>query len=193
MSLYLAAGLVTEATVAGGELLHRFPDDKPAAEAMLHLLHHRLETIDGDYVVLGERAGRAARPQHRNPGLLDRLRNQRRVIRALIVRETRTRFADHRLGYGWALIEPVLHIALLSATFAVLMQGRPPIGTHFFIFYYTGLIRYYVATATTSKWRPGENRPKSSAWANWLNPENIASRLLRLCGCGPMQHFVLAS
>jgi hypothetical protein len=26
------------------------------------------------------------------------------------------------------------------------MQGRPPIGTHFFIFYFTGLIRYYGAT-----------------------------------------------
>ena len=150
MSLYLAAGLITEATAAGGELLHRFPDDKPTAEAVLHLLHHRLETIDGDYVVLGERDDRAPRPPRRAPGWLDRLRSQRRVIRALIIRETRTRFADHRLGYGWAVIEPVLHIALLSATFAVLMQGRPPIGTHFFIFYYTGLIPYHVFVHTSA-------------------------------------------
>ena len=85
MSLYLAAGLITEATVAGGELLHRFPDDKPTAEAVLHLLNHRLETIDGDYVVLGERGGRASRPPRRAPGLVDRLKSQRRVIRALIV------------------------------------------------------------------------------------------------------------
>jgi capsular polysaccharide transport system permease protein len=143
MSLYMAAGQVSEATAAGGELLHRFPDDKPAAEAVLHLLNHRLETIDGDYVVLGERERRVS-PPIRVPGLLQRLGEQRRVIRALILREMRTRFADHRLGYAWALIEPVLHIALLSATFAVLMQGRPPIGTHFFIFYYTGLIPYHV-------------------------------------------------
>jgi capsular polysaccharide transport system permease protein len=141
---------MTEATAAGDELLHRFPDDKPSAEAVLHLLNHRLETIDGDYVVLGERALRAPRPPRRPPGILDRLQSQRRVIRALIVRETRTRFADHRLGYGWALIEPVLHIALLSATFAVLMQGRPPIGTHFFIFYYTGLIPYHVFVHTSA-------------------------------------------
>jgi capsular polysaccharide transport system permease protein len=150
MSLYLAAGLVSEATAAGGALLQRFPDDKPAAEAVLHLLNHRLATIDGDYVVLGERGAATPRPPRRPPGLLERGRAQRRVIRALIVRETRTRFADHRLGYGWALIEPVLHISLLSATFAVLMQGRPPIGTHFFIFYYTGLIPYHLLVHTSS-------------------------------------------
>jgi ABC-type polysaccharide/polyol phosphate export permease/Flp pilus assembly protein TadD len=149
MSFYLSAGLVSEATAAGGELLHRYPDDKPAAEAVLHLLNHRLETIDGEYVVLGERERRVV-PPRRAPGLFERLSEQRRVIRALILREMRTRFADHRLGYGWALIEPVLHIALLSATFAVLMQGRPPIGTHFFIFYYTGLIPYHVFVHTSS-------------------------------------------
>ena len=144
LSFYLAAGLTTEATVAGGELLHRFPDDQDAAEAVLHLLNHRLDTIDGQYVVLGERTVRAPRPPRPQPGLLERLRSQRRVVRALIIRETRTRFADTRLGYGWALIEPMLHIALLSATFAVLMHGRPPIGPDFFIFYYTGLIPYHV-------------------------------------------------
>lgn len=149
MGLYLAAGLVSEATAAGGELLQRFPNDQPAAEAVLHLLNHRLATIDGDYVVLGERRGRGLRPPRRAPGVVERWRGQRRVIRALIVRETRTRFADYRLGYGWAVIEPVLHIALLSATFGVLMHGRPPIGTHFFIFYFTGLIPYHLFVHTS--------------------------------------------
>jgi Flp pilus assembly protein TadD len=145
LSFYLAAGLATEATVAGGDLLHHFPDDTDAAEAVLHLLNHRLDTIDGQYVVLGERMARAPRPPL---GFWERLRGQRRVVRALIIRETRTRFADTRLGYGWALIEPILHIALLSVTFAVLMHGTPPIGADFFIFYYTGLIRYSGADGT---------------------------------------------
>jgi capsular polysaccharide transport system permease protein len=144
LSFYLAAGLTTEATIAGGELLNRFPDDKDSAEAVLHLLNHRLDTIDGQYVVLGERVARAPRPPRSRPGPLERLRSQRRVVHALIIRETRTRFADTRLGYGWALIEPMLHIALLSATFAVLMHGRPPIGSDFFVFYFTGLIPYHV-------------------------------------------------
>jgi capsular polysaccharide transport system permease protein len=144
LSFYLAAGLTTEATAAGGELLHRFPDDEDAAEAVLHLLSHRLDTIDGQYVVLSERVSRTPRRLRPPPGLLERLRSQHRVVRALILRETRTRFADTRLGYGWALIEPILHIALLSATFAVLMHGRPPVGSDFFVFYYTGLIPYHV-------------------------------------------------
>src|SRR5437762_655418 len=70
---------------------------------------------------------------------------------ALIIRETRTRFGDAKLGYGWAIIEPVLHITLLSVTFAVLMHGQPPIGTQFFIFYYTGLVRYSGADGTSYK------------------------------------------
>ncbi len=150
MSLYLAAGLVTEATVVGGELLHRFPDDQSSAEAVMHVLTHRLDTIEGEYVVLNDGGDRGMRPRRSPPGMLDRLRSQRRVIGALILRETRTRFADAKLGYGWALIEPILHITLLSVTFAVLMNGQPPIGTQFFIFYYTGLVPYHIFVHTSS-------------------------------------------
>src|SRR5260370_41832817 len=44
----------------------------------------------------------------------------------------------------------MLHIPLLWAMCAVLMQGQPPIGTHFFIFYYTGLIPYHVFVHASS-------------------------------------------
>ncbi|HKS88949.1 MAG TPA: tetratricopeptide repeat protein, partial [Stellaceae bacterium] len=128
LSLYLSAGLVSEATAVGGALLQRCPDDRPAAEAVLHLLNHRLDTIDGDYVVLGGADPRAPRPLRPPPGWRQRWRSQTRIIAALMIRETRTRFADLKLGYGWALIEPILHIALLSVMFSVLMHGRPPIG-----------------------------------------------------------------
>jgi hypothetical protein len=106
-------------------LLHRFPDDQTSAEAVMHLLTHRLDTIEGEYVVLNDGSGRGMRHRRSPPGMLERLRSQRRVIGALIIRETRTRFADAKLGYGWALIEPILHITLLSVTFAVLMNGQP--------------------------------------------------------------------
>lgn len=142
LSLLLSAGLVSEATALGGDLLHRFPDDKPAAAAVLHLLAHRLDTLDGEYVTLAAGPERPVRPRRAPSGWPERLRRQRRVIAALIIRETRTRFADLHLGYAWALIEPILHIALLSVMFAMLMRGRPPLGKHFFIFYYTGLIPY---------------------------------------------------
>jgi tetratricopeptide (TPR) repeat protein len=146
MTLFLDHGQVTEATALGGALLHSHPEDRAAAEAVLHLLNRRLDTIDGEYIVLADRASRPARPLRPLPGFAERLRTQCRVIQALIIRETRTRFGDAKLGYGWALLEPILHITMLSAVFSLLMQGRPPIGTHFFIFYFTGLIRYYGAT-----------------------------------------------
>ena len=144
IDMLLADGRVTDATALGGELLRTFPEDNGSAETVLRVLNRRLDTIDGDYVVLGDRARRLPWRPRPAPGFVERLKTQGRVIHALIIRETRTRFGDSRLGYGWALIEPILHIALLSAVFSLLMRGQPPIGTHFFVFYYTGLIPYHV-------------------------------------------------
>jgi capsular polysaccharide transport system permease protein len=148
LDLLLAEGRVTDATAMSGELLCAFPEDEAAAETVLRVLNRRLDSIDGAYVVLGERTRRVQRPPRPEPGFGERLRSQCRVIHALIIRETRTRFGDSRLGYGWALLEPMLHIALLSAVFSLLMRGSPPIGTHFFVFYYTGLIPYHVFVHT---------------------------------------------
>ncbi len=144
LDLLLADGQLSEATVIGGELLRAFPEDEASAAAVLRVLNQRLDTIDADYVVVADRRQRLQRPPPAIPNFLDRLKTTARVIHALIIRETRTRFGDSRLGYGWALIEPILHIALLSTVFSLLMRGTPPIGAHFFVFYYTGLIPYYV-------------------------------------------------
>jgi tetratricopeptide (TPR) repeat protein len=145
LELLVAGGRLAEATAVGGELLRAFPEDEEAAAAVLHVLNHRLDTIDGDYVVLSERRPRRSPSAAVEPCFADRLKSQLRVVHALVIRETRTRFGDSRLGYGWALIEPILHILLLSTVFSLLMHGAPPIGTHFFVFYYTGLVRHYEA------------------------------------------------
>ena len=117
---------------------------------MLQVLNRRFETLDGDYVVLSERAPRSQREPRLPPGFFEELRTQGRVIHALIIRETRARFGDSKLGYGWALLEPIAHILTLSLVFAVLMRGRPPIGEEFFIFYYTGIIPYHMFVHTSS-------------------------------------------
>ena len=150
VDLLLADGQMSEAIAAGGELLRAFPDDEGAAEAVLQVLNRRLDTIDGDYVVLGDRNRRLPHPLRRPPSFVERLKIQVRVIHALIIRETRTRFGDSRLGYGWAVIEPILHITLLWVMFSLLMHGTPPIGTHFFLFYYTGLIPFHVFVHTST-------------------------------------------
>jgi ABC-type polysaccharide/polyol phosphate export permease/predicted Zn-dependent protease len=144
IDMLLAEDRVTDATALGGELLRAFPQDDSSAETVLRVLNRRLDTIEGDYVVIGDRTRRLPERPRPVPALIERLKIQLRVIHALIIRETRTRFGDSRLGYGWALIEPILHITLLSAVFSLLMHGKPPIGSHFFIFYFTGLIPYHV-------------------------------------------------
>jgi hypothetical protein len=49
------------------------------------------------------------------------------------------------------------------------MQGRPPIGTHFFIFYYTGLIRYYPTSPRIPGWLSAHFR-LSKARSNEIRP-----------------------
>src|SRR6202030_3131081 len=58
LDLLLAEGRVTDATAMSGELLCAFPADDAAAEAALRVLNRRLDTIDGDYVVVSERTAR---------------------------------------------------------------------------------------------------------------------------------------
>ena len=150
LDLLLEHGHLSEATAASGELLRSFPEDESSAEAVLRVLNRRLDTIDGDYLLLADRRAQLPRSPRPAPGLIERVKSQGRVIHALIIRETRTRFGDSRLGYGWALLEPILHITLLWAMFALLMRGTPPIGTHFFVFYYSGLIPFHVLVHTST-------------------------------------------
>jgi capsular polysaccharide transport system permease protein len=150
LTVYFDSGRFTEALAVGGELIRASPDNEEYAHAVLQVLNRRFETLDGDYVVLSERALRPRREPRPPPAFFETLQTQGRVIHALIIRETRTRFGDSKLGYGWALLEPILHILMLSLVFAVMMRGRPPIGDEFFIFYYTGIIPYHLFVHTSS-------------------------------------------
>lgn len=50
---------------------------------------------------------------------------QIQVIHALVLRETRTRFGLNRLGYLWAVLEPLLFIATFALVFRVLGRSAP--------------------------------------------------------------------
>mgnify|MGYP003887646191 CR=1 FL=1 len=66
-----------------------------------------------------------------------------RIIDALMLRETRTMFSNSRLGYAWALFEPLSHVLLLSAVFLFLgHDSRPPIGDSMLTFYMTGVLSF---------------------------------------------------
>jgi capsular polysaccharide transport system permease protein len=169
----LAEDRVTDATALGGELLRAFPDDDGSAETVFRVLNRRLDTIDGDYVVIGDRRRRLRERPRPAPAFIERLRTQLRVIHALIIRETRTRFGDSRLGYDWPLLEPILHIVLLSAIFSLLMHGKPPIGSHFFIFYFTGLIPYHVFVHTSTSMMHGVTSNGSLLQLSLVSPFDV--------------------
>lgn len=66
---------------------------------------------------------------------------QIQVVYALILRETRTRFGTHRLGYVWALAEPVVFIATFAAMYQVV--GRMvPWGLDVVAFLTTGFVPF---------------------------------------------------
>lgn len=55
----------------------------------------------------------------------DALNTQCRVIHALILRETLTRYGDHKLGFLWAILEPVLFVVILAGMMSSMSSDAP--------------------------------------------------------------------
>jgi len=69
------------------------------------------------------------------------LRVQGRVISALTLRETRTRYGNSKLGFFWALFEPFAHITVFVIIFS--SMGRAvPVGESMGVFMLTGIVPY---------------------------------------------------
>lgn len=64
---------------------------------------------------------------------------QARVVHAFILRETRTRFGRSRLGYLWALFEPLAYILTLIGVYSALGRGSP-IDADITLFFFSGVI-----------------------------------------------------
>jgi capsular polysaccharide transport system permease protein len=73
-----------------------------------------------------------------------------RVVGALLLRETRTRFGVNRLGYLWALAEPTLHVAIFIVIFRALDRASP-IGTDTALFLATGVIPWLLFNHITDR------------------------------------------
>ncbi len=72
------------------------------------------------------------------------LRLNVRVIAALVRRETRAHFGEHRLGYLWAIIEPTLHLSAFIILFSYVLGRRSPLGGNLTLFLLTGLVPYFL-------------------------------------------------
>ncbi|MCK5666432.1 MAG: ABC transporter permease, partial [Thiotrichaceae bacterium] len=64
---------------------------------------------------------------------------QGKVIAALTLRETRSRYGSSKLGYFWALFEPFAHVMVFIGIFSALDRA-PPIGQSTGLFILTGII-----------------------------------------------------
>lgn len=78
------------------------------------------------------------------------LTGRSRIIFALMLREMHTRHASTRLGFAWAIVEPLAHLSVLAAIFAVFNRGRPPLGWDWFFFYATGVIPFLMWSHVTT-------------------------------------------
>lgn len=73
-----------------------------------------------------------------------------RTITALILREMVTTYGRSPGGYAWAVLEPVVGIALLSLIFSVGFRS-PALGTSFPLFYATGMLPFAMYSDISGK------------------------------------------
>jgi capsular polysaccharide transport system permease protein len=65
-----------------------------------------------------------------------------RVVYALMLRESRTRYGKSDIGYSWALIEPLLQLIILWAIYTAF--GRVvPLAASMPVFLVTGILPYH--------------------------------------------------
>ncbi|WP_147297621.1 ABC transporter permease [Parasphingopyxis lamellibrachiae] len=62
-----------------------------------------------------------------------------RVIFAVIMRESRTRYGSSNIGYAWAIIDPLMLLAVFIGIFAVLGRSSP-VGSPVSVFFVTGIV-----------------------------------------------------
>ncbi|WP_017348465.1 ABC transporter permease [Pantoea sp. A4] len=68
---------------------------------------------------------------------------QQAAVKALFLREIRTRFGKFRLGYFWAILEPTAHLLVMLGIFGYIMHRTMP-DVSFPVFLLNGIIPYFV-------------------------------------------------
>lgn len=74
---------------------------------------------------------------------------QGRVISALTLRETRSRYGNRKLGFFWALFEPFAHVTVFIAIFSS-MGRTSPIGDSIGLFMLSGIMPWLLYNNTVS-------------------------------------------
>jgi capsular polysaccharide transport system permease protein len=95
------------------------------------------------------------------PGFRHAFRVHCTVVGALMLREVRTRFGRHRLGYVWALVQPALHIGTWFVIRSVLRQSGGAADMSGLLFLATGIVPFlsFSDVASFVKGSISANRP----------------------------------
>lgn len=75
---------------------------------------------------------------------------QQAAVKALFLREIKTRFGKYRLGYLWAILEPTAHLLILLAIFGYIMHRTMP-DISFPVFLLNGIIPYFLFSNITTR------------------------------------------
>ena len=97
---------------------------------------------------------------------------QLNVINALILRETRTRFGKHKLGYAWALLEPVMMILTFYLLFTI-NKRNPPEGMDLLGFLATGIVPYLAFSKCVSQVSQSINGNKGLLFYPQVKPLDV--------------------
>lgn len=144
VSVLLGRNDIAGALAYAGRLLAIAPDNVEFANCMRHILDHQaMSTATSDFAGIALlKAQGPPRTRSGKPSFRQRSANQWRIIVALVLREVRSRYSESHLGFLWVLMEPIVHVGVLAIVFQFTIQGRPPMGDSFFLFYFTGVMPY---------------------------------------------------
>ncbi|WP_428265144.1 ABC transporter permease [Haliangium sp.] len=94
------------------------------------------------------------------------------VVHALVLRETRTRFGAHQLGYLWAFLEPAIWIGTFYTLYSI--AGRqPPDGMDLISFLVTGMVPYELFLSTNGRVSVSINSNKALLFYPQVNPLDL--------------------
>jgi len=81
------------------------------------------------------------RPPITLAGVFKAMQTQARVVWALMLRETISRYGDYKIGFLWAFIEPLLTVIVLVGIFSAVRSGNPG-GMELIPFMLTGICAF---------------------------------------------------
>jgi ABC-type polysaccharide/polyol phosphate export permease/tetratricopeptide (TPR) repeat protein len=143
--VHAALGQLTEALQAAERAVELAADDPECHAHLKYVSGLCALPVDNGAAtswLVAKRETARVRAVRRAPTLADDIVVRGRVIYAIMLRDIRTRFGQTKLGYFWAVMEPITHLMTLGTVFYAVNHSLPPVGDNMFLFYITGLVPF---------------------------------------------------